>query len=80
MKRSDLEHLIRAAGKIGQDSEIVVIGSQAILGQFPEGYRHLAYLQSSLGFKVKRDMPGLRGPESDALYALGKKWLAGGAV
>lgn len=51
-----------------------------ILAQFPEGYRHLAYLQSSLGFKVKRDMPGLRGPEAEALYALGKKWLAGEAV
>ena len=36
MKRSDLEHLLHAAGKIGQDSEIVVIGSQAILGQFPD--------------------------------------------
>jgi hypothetical protein len=51
-----------------------------ILTQFPEGYRYLAYLQSSLGFKVKVDMPGLRGPEADALYALGKKWLAGGAL
>jgi len=51
-----------------------------ILAQFPEGYRHLAYLQSSLGFKVKTDMPGLRGPEADALYAMGKKWLAGKAV
>jgi hypothetical protein len=51
-----------------------------ILAQFPEGYRHLAYLQSGLGFKVKADMPGLRGPDADALYALGKKWLAGGAL
>jgi hypothetical protein len=48
-----------------------------VLAQFPEGYRHLAYLQSGLGFKVKTDMPGLRGPTADALYALGKKWLAG---
>ena len=48
-----------------------------VLAQFPEGYRHLAYLQSSLGFKVKSDMPGLRGPEADALYALGTKWLGG---
>ena len=48
-----------------------------ILAQFPEGYCHLAYLQSGLGFKVKTDMPGLRGPEADALYAMGKKWLAG---
>ncbi len=51
-----------------------------ILAQFPEGYCHLAYLQSGLGFKVKVDMPGLRGPDADALYALGKKWLAGGAL
>jgi hypothetical protein len=46
-----------------------------VLAQFPEGYCHLAYLQSSLGFKVKTDMPGLKGPEADALYAMGKKWL-----
>jgi hypothetical protein len=36
MKRSDLEHLIRAAGKIAGDREMVVIGSQAVLGQFPD--------------------------------------------
>jgi hypothetical protein len=35
MKRSELEHLIRAAGSIANDPEIVVIGSQSILGQFP---------------------------------------------
>jgi hypothetical protein len=51
-----------------------------ILAQFPEGYQHLAYLQSGLGFKVKTDMPGLRGPDADALYGLGKKWLGGGAI
>jgi SnoaL-like domain len=48
-----------------------------VLAQFPEGYCHLAYLQSNLGFKVKTDMPGLKGPEADALYAMGKKWLTG---
>jgi len=51
-----------------------------ILEQFPVGYRHLAYLQSGLGFKVKTDMPGLRGPDAEALYVLGKKWLAGGLL
>lgn len=35
MQRSDLEHLIRASGEISGDDEIIVIGSQAILGQFP---------------------------------------------
>jgi hypothetical protein len=33
--RAQLEHLLRAAGDIANDDEIVVIGSQAILGQFP---------------------------------------------
>ncbi len=36
MKRSDLEHVIRAAGAIADDREIVVIGSQSVLGSFPE--------------------------------------------
>lgn len=36
MKRSELEHIIRAAGAIAGEKEIVVIGSQAILGQFPD--------------------------------------------
>lgn len=36
MKRSELEHLIRAAGRIAGDREIVVIGSQSVLGQFPD--------------------------------------------
>ncbi len=36
MTRSDLEHLIRAAGTIAGDRELVIIGSQAVLGQFPD--------------------------------------------
>ena len=35
VKRSQLEHLIRAAADLTEDEEIVVIGSQAILAQFP---------------------------------------------
>jgi hypothetical protein len=48
-----------------------------LLAQFPEGYRHLAYLQTRIGYTVKRDMPGLKGPEVEALYARGQAWLAG---
>ena len=48
-----------------------------LLGQFPDGYRHLAYLQTQLGFRVKRDMPGLRGTEVERLYARGAAWLDG---
>jgi hypothetical protein len=51
-----------------------------ILKLYPEGYRHLAYLQHKIGYKVKRDMPGLDGPEVEALYARGKAWLAGKAL
>ncbi|HXO09308.1 MAG TPA: hypothetical protein VN880_14805, partial [Solirubrobacteraceae bacterium] len=48
------------------------------LTAFPVGYRHLAYLQSELGFDVKRDMPGLTGDAVRELYARGAQWLAGG--
>lgn len=46
-----------------------------LLGQFPEGYRHLAYLQAENGFSIKGDLPGLRGPAVEKLYAEGKAWL-----
>lgn len=36
MNRAQLEHVIRAASTIAQDDEIVVLGSQAVLGQFPD--------------------------------------------
>lgn len=36
MRRSQLEHVIRAASSITGDREIIVIGSQSILGQFPD--------------------------------------------
>ena len=48
-----------------------------LLASFPDGYRHLGYLQATLGLTVKRDMPGLTGPEVEALYAQGAAWLRG---
>ena len=56
MKRSELEHLIRAAGSIANDSEIVVIGSQAILGQFPDA-------PSALLVSAEADLFPLHHPE-----------------
>lgn len=35
MRREELEHIIRAAATVAEDDELVVVGSQAILGQFP---------------------------------------------
>jgi hypothetical protein len=48
-----------------------------ILCRFPEAYRHLAYAHEALGYSVKTDMPVLSGPEADALYRRGKRWLSG---
>jgi hypothetical protein len=36
MKRKEIEHLIRAAGAITESDEIIVIGSQSILGTYPQ--------------------------------------------
>lgn len=36
MKRHEIEHLIRAAGAVTQSNEIIIIGSQSILGSFPD--------------------------------------------
>ena len=56
-------------------AELVI--DQEKLAEFPKGYRHLAYIQTQIGYDVKRDMPQLTGPEVDALYARGKAWLSG---
>ncbi|MDH3234607.1 MAG: nuclear transport factor 2 family protein, partial [Alphaproteobacteria bacterium] len=48
-----------------------------ILARFPSGYQHLAYIQTLVGYEVKRDMPGLTGDEVEKLYAAGRDWLAG---
>jgi len=53
---------------------------RALLESFPIGYRHLAYLQTRIGYAVKKDMPGLKGLDVEALYARGAAWLAGKAL
>ena len=53
--------------------------NKKLLARFPEGYRHLAYLQTRAGFKVKDDMPGRDGQALERLYTLGKAWLSGRA-
>ena len=49
----------------------------AALATFPEGYRHLAYIQTRIGYQVKMDMPMLKGPVVNELYQRGARWLAG---
>jgi hypothetical protein len=49
----------------------------ALLARFPVGYRHLAYLQTTIGYAVEPNMPGLTGPVVQRLYRHGARWLAG---
>lgn len=56
MTREQLEHLIRAAAVISADDAIVVIGSQAILGQFPDA-------PASLRVSLEADLFPLHHPE-----------------
>jgi hypothetical protein len=62
------------------DPSVELVLDQNLLKSFPEGYRHLAYLQSKIGYKVKTDMPGIEGPELEKLYARGSGWLKGEAL
>ncbi len=59
------------------DPDATLTLKPAQLARFPAGYRHLAYIQTEIGYEVKRDMPGLTGPEVERLYRRGAGWLAG---
>ncbi len=49
-----------------------------LLQSFPEGYRHLAYLQTQMGFQISHTLPGTRGFEIEALGTRMRQWLDGG--
>ncbi|MBV8538708.1 MAG: nuclear transport factor 2 family protein [Alphaproteobacteria bacterium] len=49
----------------------------AILKRFPEGYRHVAYVQTKRGLKVAADRPTPRSAELESLYRDAQAWLAG---
>lgn len=53
---------------------------EKLLSEFPESYRHLAYVQTKIGYRVKHDMPCLKGAEVQVLYQKGKAWLSGARI
>jgi hypothetical protein len=59
------------------DPAAKLVLDRELLARFPEGYRHLAYLQTKIGYQVKTDMPGIEGRELDKLYERGARWLKG---
>jgi len=59
MKRSDLEHLLRAAGRVIDADQIIVVGSQAILATVPE-----FMLPPEVTMSVEADLIPLDGTEA----------------
>jgi hypothetical protein len=47
VRRADLEHIIRAAGAIANSKELIIVGSQAILGSFPDAPAELLASQEA---------------------------------
>jgi hypothetical protein len=47
----------------------------ALLARFPEGYRHLAYLQTKNGARVNPNLPTARGEALEKLLVEAKAWL-----
>ncbi len=56
MRREELEHVVRAAASVTAEHELVVVGSQAILGSFPDAPQ--ALLRS-----IEADLYPLERPE-----------------
>ena len=59
------------------DPAAELVLDQSALAEMPEGYRHLAYIQTRIGYSVKMDMPMLKGDGVQSLYRRGEAWLAG---
>jgi hypothetical protein len=60
MQRNQLEHIVRAAAGITGASEFVIVGSQAVLGQFPEA-------PDVLLVSMEVDIFSLRSPDDSEL-------------
>jgi hypothetical protein len=60
MRRPQLEHIIRAAAGITGASELVIVGSQSVLGQFPQAPEELLV-------SIEADVFSLRDPADNDL-------------
>lgn len=57
------------------DPNATVELDESVLESFPTAYQHLAYVQSSLGFSVRSDLPHLHSEAAAALLRAGEEWL-----
>ena len=82
-RRADVWGLVRRQPIYEKDRMDVVNPAGSVeldparLAAYPDGYRHLAYLQREQGFDVKDGLPGLTGAAVELLYAEGAAWLDG---
>ena len=51
---------------------------KALLDTFPEGYRHLGYLQTLMGLPVNKSLPGTRDEATAILMQRMRRWLIEG--
>ena len=67
MRRDQLEHIIRAAADVTKQTKLIIIGSQAILGQYPDA-------PSSLLISLEADIYAPDAPEQSDMIdgALGR--------
>ena len=81
--RNSKRGLVRRETIFDRDRIDVVVPGQSlqldnsVLDSYPKNYRHLAYLQQSIGYAVRRDMPCLRSAAADELVGQGASWLEG---
>ena len=77
MKRSELEHIPRASKGITGETEFIVIGSQSILGRFPDAPRELRQsMEADLYPKFRPEL----GTQIGFTCALRKPWSHDGAL
>lgn len=68
MNRSELEHIIRAAGEIAQVKKVIILGSQSILAQFPDLSKRVSNLdQTEVTARIQNREILIRSIEADIM-------------
>lgn len=52
----------------------------AELAKQPQGFRHMAYVQSAAGLRINSTIPDPKSEAEQSLYARGRRWLTGQAA
>jgi len=61
MKRSELEHVLPASKDVTGETDFIVIGSQAILGRFPDAPKELRQsMEADLYPRFRPDLASLK--------------------